>query len=176
MQIVLPVPAAQAASAFGLAPRPAPGAPVPLALVDNGKPGVDVLLGALGDRLVAAGVASSWFIWRKASSGRPMTEEERDRLLAGAGLVVAGVGDCGACTASSLRDAVLCEEAGTPATVVVTEVFGVVAEAAAASLGIGPYHHVRVGHPIWSQPPEWLREEGAAVAGAVAAQLVAPGP
>ena len=74
--------------------------------------------------------------------------------------MIAGLGDCGACSACSLRDAVAFERLGVPATVVITDAFvGHVARFADA-LGLPGYPALVVPHPVSSKDAEHLARLG----------------
>jgi nucleotide-binding universal stress UspA family protein len=76
-----------------LAPRQAPKAGTVLGLIDNGKPHANELMEAMARALERRGVVAEHFIWRKPTAGRPITPEERERMLTRAHMVITGVGD-----------------------------------------------------------------------------------
>jgi len=151
------------------APRPRVEAPV-LALIDNGKLKAGDVLEALGAALVSRGLAADYFIYKKAAMV-PITDAERDDILARADVVVAGLGDCGGCTACSVTDAVRCLEQGVPAFMVATEKFKPFVEGTARQYGADRLHKLYVEHPVWSQKPEWFARTGETLADLVAAAL-----
>lgn len=152
--------------------RPISGAR--LLLVDNGKPRARVLLELLAGELRArAGVASVRTV-TKAAAGHPMADEQVAELAPDADLVIAGLGDCGSCSACSMRDAIAFERAGVPATVVITDAFVAHVARFADSLGLAGYHTLVVAHPVSSKDDQQLRRLAAAIAPAAEAQLAGP--
>lgn len=94
MEFLLPfVPERTAHHGPALAPRGEPDPTAVIGIVDNGKSHANELLAEIAEALVRRGVAGSYFMWRKPSAGKPMTEEERAEMLARARLVITGVGD-----------------------------------------------------------------------------------
>ena len=93
-----------------------------LALIDNGKPKAARLLIAVGEALIERGVIESYFVHHKRAMV-PIDDDERAAIVRRAGVVIAGVGDCGGCTACSTTDALRLREVGVRAHVVVTEQF-----------------------------------------------------
>ena len=158
-----------------LARRSAHRAEVRLGLVDNGKPKArELLLVAeeLGKRLPVVAME----LVSKPSAANPLTDSEAAALADRVDLVVAGLGDCGACSAASLQDALLLERNGVPATVLITDVF--VSHVARFSdvLGAPGYHHLVLPHPVATKAPERLRLLAQSVADAAVDQLVASTP
>lgn len=176
VSVHVPTAAQPPAPRLALAPRHPLAGPVRLGLVDNGKPRAKELLRALaqelGERvdLVAVEVLS------KPSAANPITEEEAAALATRVDLVVAGLGDCGACTACSVHDALLMERAGVPSTVLVTEVFVSTVARFADVLGAPGYHHLAVPHPVATKSPERLQQLAGEVVDAAVAQLGAAEP
>jgi hypothetical protein len=70
-----------------------------------------------------------------------------------------------------LHDAVMMEQRGVPATVLITEPFQTVVASNAAKLGAPGYHNLTVPHPIWGKDEEELRELARSVLGKAIAQL-----
>jgi hypothetical protein len=119
-----------------------------LGLLDNSKPGAQDVLVATARQMVAHGAAERYFVIRKASSGRPMTSDDEAGLLRDVDAVITGVSDCGACTASTVYDAVRVVRAGLPCLAVVTSAFEGLARNIANSLGIPDLDLVVVDHPL----------------------------
>lgn len=67
----------------------------------------------------------------------------------------------------------LLEEAGVPATVLITEPFQGIVASHAARLGIPGYHALVVPHPIWSKDEAGLEALARQVADAAVVQLTA---
>jgi hypothetical protein len=68
---------------------------------------------------------------------------------------------------------VLLEEAGVPATVLITEPFQGIVASHAARLGAPGYHALVVPHPVWSQDDDGLEALARQVADVALAQLTA---
>lgn len=68
----------------------------------------------------------------------------------------------------------LLEQAGVPATVLITEPFQGIVASHAARLGAPGYHALVVPHPIWSKDEAGLEALARQVADAAVAQLTAP--
>jgi hypothetical protein len=71
-----------------------------------------------------------------------------------------------------LHDAVMIEQCGTPATVLITEPFQTVVASNAAKLGAPGYHCLTVPHPIWGKDEAALRELARSIADRAIAQLL----
>jgi hypothetical protein len=138
-----------------------------LVLIDNGKPNARELLELLAALLPVAGVE----VVTKAAAGHPLEDEEAAAIAPRADVAITGLGDCGACSACSLRDAVAFERLGVPATVVITDAFvGHVARFADA-LGLPGYPALVVPHPVSSKDHDHLARLAEGLAGAAAAHL-----
>jgi hypothetical protein len=154
-----------------LATRGAVAADARLVLIDNGKPNARELLELLAGELRSRLPFGSIEVVTKAAAGHPLEDEEAAAIAPRADLVIAGLGDCGACSACSLRDAVAFERLGVPATVVITDAFvGHVARFADA-LGLPGYPALVVPHPVSSKDAEHLARLAAGMADAAVAQL-----
>src|SRR5277367_4490742 len=95
-----------------------------LALIDNGKSHAKLVLSYVAEELRRRIPEISHVeIHSKSSAGLTVTDEEARTIAERSTLVVAGLGDCGACSSCSTLDAIKFEKLGTPATVVITEPF-----------------------------------------------------
>jgi hypothetical protein len=74
-----------------------------------------------------------------------------------------------------LHDALMIEERGTPATVLITEPFQMIIASHAAKLGAPGYHSAAVPHPVYGKTDRELRELAVSIMTKVLAQ-VAPNP
>jgi hypothetical protein len=138
-----------------------------LVLIDNGKPNARELLSLLAEELPVASVE----VVTKPAAGHPLEDDEAAAIAERADLAITGLGDCGACSACSLRDAVAFERLGVPATVVITDAFvGHVARFADA-LGLPGYPALVVPHPVSSKGHDHLARLAAGLADAAVAQL-----
>lgn len=70
-----------------------------------------------------------------------------------------------------MHDAVLLEQRGIPATVLITEPFQGIVATSAARLGAPGYHSLVVPHPIWNRDEEGLRALARQLTDAALAQL-----
>jgi hypothetical protein len=143
-----------------------------LTLIDNGKSHAKIVL-----ELVAAEVRAripqiaTVEVFSKTSAGVILTGDEARMISERSSLVIAGLGDCGACSSCSTLDAIAFEKLGTPASVVITEPFVALVEKFAQMAGMPGYHNVVLPHPVATRPHEELRELAAGVANSIVKQL-----
>lgn len=154
-----------------LAPRLPVTGRLRLTLIDNGKPKAHEILAdiaaGLSDRLPIGSVE----FFDKGVSSRTIDEEEAGAIAARSDLVIAGVGDCTNCSACSLGDAIRIEKEGTPATVVITDVWlGNIAEFS-RKMGMPNYHSATLPHPIASKSDAQIHAHVADVLDAIVRQL-----
>lgn len=159
-----------------LAPRTAVGSRVRVGLVDNGKPKARELLLLLAEELRDRLPGVETELVSKPSAANPLTDDEAAGLAGRTDLVISGLGDCGACTAASLQDALLLERNGTPATILITDVFVAHLARFADVLGAPGYHHLVVPHPVATKSSDRLRQLAGSVADAAVNQLVSEEP
>lgn len=143
-----------------------------LSVVENGKPRAAELLAAIAAGLAAELDGLRVEVVGKPSASWPVGPDQVTRIAGRADLVLTGLGDCGGCSANSLADAVAMEQAGIPATAVVTEPFEALVAAYAARLGVAGYPVVVLPHPVASLPGEALRAVAAKAVPAVLERLV----
>jgi hypothetical protein len=110
----------------------------------------------------------------KPSAASPLADEEAAKIAGRVDLAITGLGDCGACSASSLHDALLFERHGVPATVLITDVFVSHVARFAVNLGAPGYHSLVVPHPAATKTDDQLRHLALSVASAARAQLSSP--
>ena len=133
--------------------------PVVLTLVDNCKPNARAILDYLAAALEQLLPIERVDVYAKGTSAAPIDERTAKDLAARSGLVIAGVGDCGGCSACSLHDAIQLEQLGVPAVLIVTEPFVPMIDAFAVSLGMPGYASIVVlPHPVSSLGRDELRE------------------
>ena len=159
-----------------LAPRDRLPQDAHLLLVDNGKAKAKDLLLHIAHELQQRLPIATVQVISKPGAGYVLEDAQVAELAGSADLVIAGLGDCGACSACSLQDALLFERAGVPATVLITEVFIANVARFADSLGRPGYHSLVVPHPAATKTDEQLRGFAAAVADAAVEQLAARQP
>jgi hypothetical protein len=166
-----PVVDSEPATPVDLAPRAPVADGARLLLVDNGKPRAWNLLEMLGEELRRLVPIGSVELVSKPSAASPLDDEEAAEIAKRADLVIAGLGDCGACSACSLHDALLFERQGVPATVLVTDVFVSHVARFAVNLGAPGYHSLVVPHPVATKSDDQLRQLARSVASAARDQL-----
>jgi hypothetical protein len=101
----------------------------------------------------------------------PEPDEVVRELAAEVDVIVAGVGDCGSCSAAAAADGVVFEAAGVPAAVIVTDSFAVTATAMAQLRGAPGYKYAITSHPVAVLTEDQVKERAATVIGDVIALL-----
>ena len=158
IQVYRPVPAAAPEEQIALAKRRPLAGGARIVLVNNGKPRTTELLTYMTEALNRHFPVASVTIHSKPSAGSPLDNDIADRLAAEADLVLTGLGDCGACSSCSLIDALMMEQRGIPASVIITDPFIDVCSRIAARMGCASYRPVMIPHPAASRSAEWLRD------------------
>ncbi|MGE5290810.1 MAG: UGSC family (seleno)protein [Micromonosporaceae bacterium] len=100
----------------------------------------------------------------------PMMAEFADRC----DIVVAGVGDCGSCSASAVADGLLLEQAGIPAVVICTDAFMASADAMARLRGAPGYRYVTTPHPVANLTAGGIHDRAVAAIPAIVTLLTQP--
>lgn len=154
-----------------LAPRGELPENATLLLVDNGKAKAKNLLLHLAEELKQRMSIGAVEVVSKPGAGYVIEDEQVAELAPRVDLVIAGLGDCGACSACSLQDALAFERAGVPSTVLITEVFISNIARFADSLGCPGYHSLVVPHPAATKSDEQLRLFAGSIADAAMEQL-----
>jgi hypothetical protein len=144
-----------------------------LELISNGKPRARELLDLLAAELDRSIGFADVHMTIKPGASMTLSDDELAQIAARSDLAIAALGDCGACSACSLNDAIGLERLGMPTTTIITEVFQRTAADFARNLGMPGYQPVVVPHPISSRSMAHLRAL-AAEAAPVARRLVAP--
>ena len=175
IQVHRPVVPSPPAVPVELAPRTGVAEGARLLLVDNGKPRARDLLGMLAEELQRLLPIGSVELVSKPSAASPLADEEAAEIATRVDLVVTGLGDCGACSACSLHDALLFERAGVPATVLITDVFVAHVARFAVNLGAPGYHNLVVPHPAATKSDDELRRLARSVTSAARDQLAPQG-
>ena len=172
IEIMIPeVPEAPPPQGLALADRRGAVEGARLTLIDNGKARALLLM-----RMVADGLRDRFFIgavevFHKGAATRVIDDGEVATIAATSDLVISGLGDCGACSACSLADAIKMEAAGIPSTVLISDVFVGHVASFASALGLPGYHSAVVPHPVSSKSDEQLAAYSSAVLDQVALQL-----
>lgn len=142
-----------------------------LTLIDNGKPKARELMQLIADRLRPRTGIDTIEVYAKGSASRVIDDAEVSALAARSDAVIAGLGDCGACSACSLGDALRMEGAGVPSTVLISDVFVAHVASFAATMGLPGYHAAVVPHPVSSKDSPSLAAYADAVVDSVLHQL-----
>jgi hypothetical protein len=126
-----------------------------VALLDNNKPGADIILERLGVLLQERGVKTVRR-WQKSlpSGPSPYVQEAAEV----ADVVISGLGDCGSCSSWSLRDAAEAELLGRPTVTLVSEPFSQLVRLEAQALGVAELPIFTVPHPVATRTEEELRQ------------------
>lgn len=142
-----------------------------ITLIDNGKPKAIALMTMITDGLRERFPIGRVEIFSKGAASRVIDEDEIASIAASSDVVIAGLGDCGACSACSLGDAIKMEIAGIPSTVLISDVFIGNIASFAVTMGMPGYHSAVVPHPVSSKNDAQLAIYAAAVVDQVAMQL-----
>ncbi len=133
-----------------LAPRLRSLRGLTVGLLDNTKPNAGVALAAVARELERAyGVATS-VACAKGYFGTPAEEDVIQRIRDTCDFAIAGVGDCGSCSAATVADGILLERAGVPAVSICTDSFLISAQAMAQVYGFPGFEFVALPHPLAS--------------------------
>jgi hypothetical protein len=142
-----------------------------LTLIDNGKPKAKEIMQFIADGLRQRFSIGEVTIFSKGAASRIIDEDEVRLIASTSDAVITGLGDCGACSACSLGDAIKMEGAGIPSTVVISDVFVSHIASFAVTMGLPGYHSAVVPHPVSSKSDEQLALYAEAVVDQVALQL-----
>jgi hypothetical protein len=142
-----------------------------LTIIDNGKAKARDLMLLIADELKLRYPLKSVDVFSKGSASRVINEEEVSAIAENSDLVIAGLGDCGACSACSLADALKMESAGIPSTVLISDVFLGHTASFAVTLGMPGYHSAAVPHPVSSKNQQQLATLASSVVDQVERQL-----
>lgn len=142
-----------------------------LTLIDNGKPKAKELLSMIADGLQRHFPIAHVELFAKGSASRVIDDTEIAALAESSDMVIAGLGDCGACSACSLGDALKMEGAGVPSTVLISDVFVGHIASFAVTMGMPGYHTAVVPHPVSSKDDDQLAVYAASVVDVIAQQL-----
>lgn len=155
-----------------MAERTPPRGPLRLTLIDNGKPRAVPLMEMIAERIGQRVELASVDVYAKGSASRVIDQDEAHALAESSDVVIAGLGDCGACSACSLGDALRMEGVGVPSTVLISDVFTAHIASFAVTMGMPGYHTAVVPHPVSSKDDDALARMADAVADQVVEQLV----
>lgn len=113
-----------------------------VSLVDNTKPGADIILKVLSESL-----GNREFLCVKKPAGAPATEEQIKKA-ASSDVAILALGDCGSCTSWVVLDAIRLEEEGTPTISICSDYFAPFARNLAESHGLKCLRILEIKHPI----------------------------
>lgn len=154
-----------------LADRPASLEGKRLTLIFNRKPKGKELLTMVGDRLRQRAGVASVELYTKAAASVMIDDSEVQAIADRSDIVITGLGDCGACSACSLADAIKMESAGVPSTILITDVFSGNCASFASAMGMPGYHTVAFPHPVSSKNDDQLARYAEKVVDQVIGQL-----
>lgn len=113
-----------------------------VSLMDNTKPGADIILKVLSESL-----GNRDFIWVKKPAGAPATDQQIWEA-ASSDAVILALGDCGSCTNWVVLDAIRLEKEGIPTISICSDHFASFARQLAESHGMPDIRILEVEHPI----------------------------
>jgi hypothetical protein len=137
------------------APRPTEVKGLRVGIIENTKKNAEAVLTRLAEKLKSAHGMTAEIMLHKAQRA-PLKDEQIDELRAKVDFVVAGIGDCGACSSGILLDAIYLEKAKIPAIAIVTEAFDNTSREMAELWGVPNFRFVKVPHPLASLTPEQM--------------------
>ncbi len=113
-----------------------------VSLVDNTKPGAQIILKVLSESL-----GNRKFLWVKKPAGAPATDQQIKKATS-TDLAILALGDCGSCTSWVILDAIRLEEKGIPTISICSDHFAPFARELAQSHGLADLRILEVEHPI----------------------------
>lgn len=143
-------------------PRPTALAGLRPGILENSKANAQLLMEAMVELLGTAHGLAPVTIGHKGVT-LPPSSKTVAMLKESCDFVLVGTGDCGSCTAYTVRAAVILEEAGLPTVGVGTEIFAEQFHREAAQLGMADIPFVAVEHPLGGLRPDAVRKRAATV-------------
>jgi hypothetical protein len=113
-----------------------------VSLIDNTKPGADVIL-----KVIENNLGNRKFTTLKKPAGGPAAIQQLE-IAAKAEIVILALGDCGSCSSWLILDAIRLEKMGTPTISICSEKFSQFAHELAKSHGAENLNILSVNHPI----------------------------
>jgi hypothetical protein len=157
-----------------LAPRPEHLTGLRLGLLANTKRNAEQFLADVGRELAEQYGIVPVLAVKKPNIVETAPAELMAELTEHCDIVVAGVGDCGSCSASAVSDGILLEQAGIPAAVIISDAFTVSANAMAGLRNAAGYAYVTTPHPVANLTAEGVRARAAHAVPAIVALLTEP--
>lgn len=152
------------------APRPKDVQGLRIGIIENTKKNAEAVLTKLAEKLKCAYAMKAEFLLHKAQRA-PVTDAQIAELRNKVDFVIAGIGDCGACSSGILLDAIYLEKAKIPAIAIVTDAFDNTSREMAELWGVPNFRFVKVPHPLASLTPEQMDQRAEELVGKVAALL-----
>jgi hypothetical protein len=156
--------------AIDFAPRPLDLRGLRIGLIENTKKNAEDVLRKLAEKLGSAYAMTAPVLVHKPQRA-PVKDAQLAELKGKTDFVIAGVGDCGACSSGSLLDAVILEKAGIPAIAIVTDAFHATAREMAELWGVPNFRFVMMPHPLASLTAEEIDRRAGELLGKVIALL-----
>jgi hypothetical protein len=135
------------------APRPMDVRGLRVGIIENTKKNAEAVLTKLVEKLKSAYAMKADFLLHKAQRA-PLTDAQIAELRDNVDFVIAGIGDCGACSSGILLDAIYLEKSKIPAIAIVTEAFDNTSREMAELWGVPNFRFVKIPHPLASLTPE----------------------
>jgi hypothetical protein len=151
-------------------PRPAKLQGLRIGIIENTKKNAETVLVKLAEKLQAAYGMKAELVLSKPQRA-PVKDTQIVELKDKVDFVVAGIGDCGACSSGTLLDAIYLEKAGVPAIAIVTDAFHNTSREMAELWGVPNFRFVMMPHPLASLTPEQVDQRASELAGKVVALL-----
>ncbi len=130
-----------------------------VSLVDNTKPGADIILKVLSESL-----GNREHLWVQKPAGAPATKQQIQEA-ASSDLAILALGDCGSCTSWVVLDAIRLEKCGTPTISICSDHFAPFARELADSHGLKSLRILEVEHPIAGLSDEKIEEKAGKIVG-----------
>ena len=139
-------------------PRPSKLEGLRPGVLENSKQNAQVLMEAMIEGLRGRVTLGPLTIGHKGVT-LPPSQRTIDLLKENCDFVLVGTGDCGSCTAWTVRAAVMLEEAGVPTVGIGSDIFEEQFRKEAAQLGMTGMEFVFVEHPLGGLREEAVREK-----------------
>ncbi len=124
-----------------------------VSIIDNTKPGAEVILDILAEP-----IGNRKFIKVKKPAGAPATPEQIDEASSGE-IGILALGDCGSCTSWVILDAIRLEKMGIPTISICSTHFAPFAHELAKSHGMDELRILEINHPIAGLSDEEVEEK-----------------
>jgi hypothetical protein len=135
--------------------RPIDAKGLRVGIIENTKKNAEVVLIRLAEKLKSAYGMKADFLLHKPQRA-PLTDAQINELHNKVDFVIAGIGDCGACSSGILLDAIYLEKAKIPAIGIVTEAFDDTSREMADLWGVPNFRFVKIPHPLASLTAEQI--------------------